>query len=310
MSYCEGCLCVCKHDPAVFIDNELLFFDDESDSEDEEEAEENEDPWGDSPPGLGAGKSNKISAVRASSIGCVEEELKRRLLWHVMKLPYADDDIYNDNEEEEAGDADERDLEDVSLDVRSIRVDFVEVAHDMISVGYSKNNQVENVLLEVKSLKFAHNKEYSDCLRAGVRALFDAVGKAVLPSPLVPGVDYHVKLVQGIKSLCAVKGAWGYKLLSGLIVSASDQLCVLECIEDYCCSSPPFYSTFRFALQLLHGCELLQEESVLRWVELRRELTDPADKRYVLFHEPVVQDFVQWISTEETEDEEEEEEDQ
>ena len=290
----------------AYVDNELLFFDDESDSDDDDD---NEDPWGDSPPVLSLSKSAKISAVKGSSIGCSEEELKRRLLWHVMKLPYADDDMYNDNDEDGApGDEDEREREDVSLDVHNIRVDFIDVAHDMVSVGYSKNNQVENVLLEVKSLKFAHNKEYSDCLKASVRALFDAVSKSVLPSPPVPGVDYNVKLIQGIKSLCAINNAWGYKLLCGLIVSENDQLCVIECIEEYCCNSAPFYTVFRFALQLFYDCDLLKEESLVRWVELRQAMGNTGDKKYALFHEPVVQDFVEWISAEEEDDEEEEDE--
>jgi hypothetical protein len=182
---------------------------------------------------------------------------------------------------------------------------FYGVIHDMVCVGYGNNQQPENVLLEIKGFKFAQNKEFSDCLRAVVPALFDSVA---------PGEDAVVdvaKLIGSVKQICigASNNGWGYKLLKTLCQSTEDELAMIEAIEDYSCRevcAKTFYVIFRFIMQLFYDADLLSEDVLLKWIDLRRNHCNSSSRQNALFNETAVQDFVDWMEAEEEDDSEEE----
>lgn len=50
---------------------------------------------------------------------------------------------------------------------------FAHVVHDMVVSGYASRHPVANILLEVKSFKFAHNRTFAAVVSAAVPALLD-----------------------------------------------------------------------------------------------------------------------------------------
>jgi hypothetical protein len=50
---------------------------------------------------------------------------------------------------------------------------FAHVVHDMVVSGYASRHPVANILLEVKSFKFAHNRTFAAVVAAAVPALLD-----------------------------------------------------------------------------------------------------------------------------------------
>lgn len=184
---------------------------------------------------------------------------------------------------------------------------FYGVIHDMVYVGYSNNQQSENVLLEIKGFKFAQNKEFSDCIRAVVPALLDSVA---------PEADAPVevaKLIGSVKQICigTNNNGWGYKFLKTLSQSPEDELAMIEAIEDYSCReacAQSFYAIFRFIMQLFYDADLLSEEVLLQWIDLRRNHCNSSSRQNALFNETSVQDFVDWIEAEEEDSEEEDDE--
>lgn len=83
------------------------------------------------------------------------------------------------------------------------------------------------------------------------------------------------------------------------------------------------YPLFRFILQIVYDCDIISEEGIMQWIELRegeneeglgRDYGDREDLEHdlmavQLFQEPAVQAFVDWIK-EDSEDEESSDEDE
>ena len=105
-----------------------------------------------------------------------------------------------------------------------------------------------------------------------------------------------------------------------------DELTVIEAVEDAVLSTnlqPVLYGVFRMLLQMLYDEELVSQEALEEWIEMRRGLTvDDEDddeeaeqdrKRAKLFAEPMVQALVEWLEqsdeSEEGSDEDESEDD-
>lgn len=192
----------------------------------------------------------------------------------------------------------------------SANTSFYAVIHDMVLMGYANNQQAENVLLEIKGFKFAQNKEFLDCIQAVIPALFDSIA----PGPNDPSVDVS-KLIGAVKKICigSNNNGWGYKLLKALCQGPEDELAMIEAIEDYSCReacAQTFYAIFRFIMQLFYDAELLSEEVLLQWIDLRRNHCNSSSRQNALFNETTVQDFVDWIEAEEEDDSEEEDEDE
>jgi hypothetical protein len=236
----------------IFLDNEVSLFDDDNnnnETEDDFDWESGEEL-----------KPSEIDAVKSSCIGCLEEEQIRWLVyarsyisfvyqyflsyfrtrWKRMPLSLADDSMFNYNKQDEN---DAYDCEDISLDVHSMNLgnskkslsnskndhgsnkenSFFSVIKDLVYSGQTRNQSVENVLLEVKSFKFAQNKGFSDCIKAALAALFDVIANA---NDVLNNNDNNsnVKLIQSVKQTCTIsKDLFGYKILKGLLHTDDDQ---------------------------------------------------------------------------------------
>ena len=99
----------------------------------------------------------ELDVLRASSLGCAEEEALRRARWTDMPPPEEEDD-----EGEEDGEGFGVRGYDEGFDMTGpgaeAGVDFARVVGDMVATGLGGADLAENTLMEIKGFKFAQNK--------------------------------------------------------------------------------------------------------------------------------------------------------
>ena len=249
---------------------------------------------------------------RAMNIGCAEQEALRKKVWRFMPPPTDLDDEDDDLSE---------------LDGDEMGTFLVSVG-DMVTSGRKDGHEASNLLMEIKGLKFAQNKTFSDCLRGVLPSMlalpFREAEEAGSGTPKVSTVLSQLKAL--LSSEEPQGGGWGYNIVEPLIQDTSDELTVIEAVEDAVLSTnlqPVLYGVFRMLLQMLYDEELVSQEALEEWIEMRRGLTvDDEDddeeaeqdrKRAKLFAEPMVQALVEWLEqsdeSEEGSDEDESEDD-
>ena len=119
-------------------------------------------------------------------------------------------------------------------------------------------------------------------------------------------------MIQSIKTSFDKPNGSGYKVLCHLLQDNLDQLVLIDCIEEYVLldstesNNNSLLKIFRFILQVFYDSELLNETTLLNWIAKRRSLT--SGKKYDLFHQTEVQQFVDWIE-EDSEDEDDDDDD-
>jgi translation initiation factor eIF-2B subunit epsilon len=141
-----------------------------------------------------------IDMIRASSMGCFEEECERARRWKVFPLPV-----------DEESDGDESDED--GLDAPQASVDFDDVIGDMVASGLKSNDLAENILMEIKGFKFAQNKEFADCITASVPALLTHMSTM--------GIN-KIQLIGNCKTFFSVGGK-GFTILNGLCQDEEDE---------------------------------------------------------------------------------------
>lgn len=248
---------------------------------------------------------NKEAYFKAMNMGCEEQEEARKRMWRTMPAP-ADDD-----QDDDFSDLDGEEEQEMAAFMRGVS--------DMIVSGKTDGHSAENILMEIKGLKFAQNKTFSDCLRGAVPQL--------LALPFVSG-DGTGQMVTGLKTmeiLASLKaslseGGWGYNVIKPLVQDTGDEVAVVEAAEQAVLTGEhrdSLYGIFRMVLQLLYEADVVSQESFEDWIADRRGLIadgEVEDARVGLFREPMVQAFVEWLEddddSEEEDDEDEEEDDE
>jgi len=254
--------------------------------------------------------------MHATCSGCKEEELWKSKLWTVMPRPEED----NEDEEEEdftdvgggggggmMGMSYDLTTQQSSQQIESNQMFYTNI-YDMVITGYKESNKPENLLMEIKGFKFAHNKEFSDCINAVIPALIElcAEKNAI-------GLT-QVIIITKIKNILSEK-KWGYILLKALVQNQNDEISIIHALEDCCISSTHsmlLLTIFRIILQILYDAEILTEEALLQWItsrEIEVKNNSISIEKIKLFQQPSVQEFVEWLQGDEEEEEEEDDED-
>ena len=175
-----------------------------------------------------------------------------------------------------------------------------------VTIGRRQGDTPENLLMEIKSVKLSHNKEFSECVQGVVPSLLNIILEEAVNSSKGSS-NRLMGIMSSAKTLMAV-GGWGYTIIKPLIQSqVSDGLVLIEMIEEAAVAEgSPFYSVFRMILQVLHESELLAEEALDEWISRRK---DEGKQSSIgkLFNEPQVQEFVHWLHDEDEDDDEDEE---
>jgi translation initiation factor eIF-2B subunit epsilon len=230
----------------------------------------------------------KVSALRSSSMGCREEEEWKRRRWRVLSL--VDDELSDTSDDEDEPE------------------DFEQTVKDIVLTGDIQGDNAQNITMEIKSVKFAQNKEFSDCIRGVVPALLQI---AIKTGEGTGEIQSSKAIISKLKPLLT-EGGWGYMVLRPLIQEKGDEGVLIGALEDLAVESD--YSNvlapiFRFILQMLHDSDLLTDTSLLEWAELRASSQGCSEAKMSLFLTPAVQAFVAWIKEDDEEESDEDDDD-
>jgi len=102
--------------------------------------------------------------------------------------------------------------------------DFSRMVGDIVSIGRTQGDTTDNLLMEIKSLKFAHNKEFSDCIEGVVPSLLRIT---VEQAETIKVGSASVKLMNAFKAVLG-KNGWGYAILKPLLQEPEDGLALIE----------------------------------------------------------------------------------
>lgn len=191
---------------------------------------------------------------------------------------------------------------------------FEKIIGDTVLTGHRQGDTVENLTMEIKSAKFAHNKEFSDCIQGVVPSL---LGLILEKANEISKGSEMVRIMTVSKKYLS-KGGWGYGLLKPLLQEVVDGVSLIESIEDVALNvegregltsgaGVAFYGVFRMMLQVLNDSELLSEEVLNEWIEERQGCEDTSEGVGKLFNEPSVQEFVEWLQEDSEEDDDDDE---
>ena len=173
-------------DPLLGPDGVGFVWTDDGQNDYEEEEEDDDDDEEDGE-GTGGERPLSLDPLRASSMGCIEDEARRRLMWRKMPLPVEEEDDdedfdgqgedcmgfdYDDDDAGPAADSGPKSERRTSARTSagggagggggggggSGAAVFVEVVGDMVTSGHTEGHPPENLLMEIKGYKFAQNK--------------------------------------------------------------------------------------------------------------------------------------------------------
>ncbi|PRQ24526.1 putative nucleotide-diphospho-sugar transferase [Rosa chinensis] len=153
-----------------------------------------------------------------------------------------------------------------------------------------ENIKVENVVLEVNSLRLSFNKQTVHC--AG--AILYSMMKLALETP-------HNSAVELVQATTKVITKWK-GLLKYYLSDIDEEIEVIMKFEDMCLESAKEFSpVFDKILYQLYDQEVIQEEAILRWDDEKRH-ADESDRIFVRQAET----FIQWLREASEEEDEEE----
>lgn len=163
--------------------------------------------------------------------------------------------------------------------------------------------------MEIKGVKFSHNKEFADCLRGVIPSLLSIILEESQEAAQ-GGANRLVALMTTAKRFLA-KGGWGYVIVKPLVQQQSiDGLALIAAIEETAVAEgSPYYAVFRMVLQVLHEAELLADDAFDKWIEDRTQDESQSNVKK-LFNEPQVQAFVEWLNEDEEDEDDDEEDDE
>ncbi|KAF4371921.1 hypothetical protein F8388_000088 [Cannabis sativa] len=188
---------------------------------------------------------------------------------------------------------DSNDSEDDDNNVfRDDSIDFEKEVEATFLRAVHENIKVDNVILEINSLRLSYNKVTADC--AG--ALFYSVMKLAQESK--PNTASEL-----LQHICNVITRWK-KLLKYYLADIDEEIEVILRFEEMCLESAKEFSPlFTKILCHLYDQEIIQEDAILRWDDEKRD-ADESDKVFVKQAEK----FIQWLREAPEEDDDEEEE--
>lgn len=251
---------------------------------DDDEDDEKQEEW------------DKVEQMKTQSMGydptaLLQKRMKRQVEDDVL----IDVDHGFDNEEDDS-DASNTDVagnfnEDGLLIIgRQADVDVVKELK-LICLDYDFSSPIENLRIELNSFKFSQNATFSDCVSGVILAILERL-------ELTDDIS-AAKLVASFKTELQ---AWS-ELLEKLCFGIEEEVSVIKAIETAATSGGTIgkvlsrEASFRFILQTLHGEDIISDEAILSWAEMRRgESQDTLVGS--LFNQKHTQEFLVWIEEE------------
>ncbi len=268
-----------------------------------------------------------VDPVRCQSIGCIDEEAWKKLRWstyldedEMLDLDIADDnDRYGRREDgdistpltsesyvlqTEGFPGSSYPPQEVSTTGVCSVPDFHHVVKDLLVKGHADSHPPENLLLEVKSYKFAQNRDFSACAAAAI----DAVLHVAWPDEEKVNEMAPSDTVGMVSSVKEVIQEWK-PLLSALGYSIKEELAMVRQLERMTIDSSPLVQISPYILQLLYHMDVVSEDALLEWAEEQAAKAEGSDGSLLdLFNAPKTQEFISWLREEEEESDEEDDE--
>ena len=161
----------------------------------------------------------------------------------------------------------------------------------LICLDYDFASPIENLRIELNSFKFSQNATFSDCVSGTILAILERL-------KLTDDIS-AVKLVASFKTELQ---KWA-ELLEKLCFGLDEEVSIIKAIETAATSGGTIGTvlsrepSFRFILQTLHGEDILSDEAILSWANVRREESQES-KVGKLFNQKHTQEFLEWIEEE------------
>ncbi len=172
----------------------------------------------------------------------------------------------------------------------------------LICMDYDFTSPIENLRIELNSFKFSQNASFSDCVSGVMMTIVERM-------KLTDDIS-AAKLVSSFKSGL---NKWA-ELLEKLCFGLEEEVSVIKTIEKLATSGGTIGNilsrepSFRFMLQTLHGEDIISDEAVLSWANLRREESKDTVVGK-LFNQKHTQEFLEWIEEESSDDDSDDDDD-
>jgi translation initiation factor eIF-2B subunit epsilon len=153
---------------------------------------------------------------------------------------------------------------------------FAREVEATVQRGIENDHTVENVALEVNSLKFAQNRSFADCLQAITPTLLAALDLAGRPKK------------DRAKELARLLKRWG-RLLTRFVQSAEDEDVLLATLISLATEEDALADSFRHLLFVFYDQDVLPEAAIMRWAEAARGAPAGSPTRTLLAKaEPII----------------------
>eukprot|EP00937_MAST-01D_sp_MAST-1D-sp2_P006801 g6801.t1 len=224
------------------------------------------------------------------SIGCVEAEAARAAQWAQWQPPSSSDEEGEDGAGEYFDDAEAE------------HERFRASVYHLMQTAVDERQLPDNIFLEIKGMKFAQNKTFSECVEALLPPLLDIAAAA-------GGGERNAVIKEVSKLLRTWKS-----VIKRCLIDLDTQQALVAALEDYVTGDEGareavWAPVFRFVLQMFYDMEFVSDDVMLVWGAAKRELEEGAAERR-LFDRADVQEFVEWLEEDDSEEEDSEEEDE
>uniref|UniRef100_A0A7R9UEV4 W2 domain-containing protein n=1 Tax=Pinguiococcus pyrenoidosus TaxID=172671 RepID=A0A7R9UEV4_9STRA len=192
----------------------------------------------------------------------------------------------------------------VATEMHAADDDFIDSVRDMIQEHMHNQGEQgasgdhDDLLMEIKSLKFSQNRDWGECLVGFTFALLDMTAEAV---PEGEGVDERNRN-EVLRNLQLVTGRLA-SLGNRMVHEDRDELGIVRAVEDAALRRAPeiWRPLFRFVLQVLLHADLLSDDGLDLWKSRRQ--SGPRDSpEGELFYDPETQKFIEWLEDDDDDD--------
>jgi translation initiation factor eIF-2B subunit epsilon len=241
------------------------------------------------------GTNNKTEQMKTQSIGYDATNLLRKRL----KNQIEDDNLLDvnglDDRKDDYDDSHGNLMSNVDEDGMLIygRQADVDVVRDLkqMCLEFTFSSSIQNLSMEMKAFKFSQNATFSDCVTGAIFAILERLK-----------VTSDTTTAAFIHSFMRELGKWKEALVIFLVdkTGNTEEISIINAIETAAVSGGVIGSAisketaFRLMLQALYNDDLISDEAVLSWAEVRRN--DDEDSAIgMLFNQKSTQEFVDWV---------------
>lgn len=243
--------------------------DDESDDEDESEgASLKKEP-------LSVRRLDKLKSLLIGASDIVMQQTQKWSDWETLSLSDDEDD----------------DLDDLDAEGMHDELPFSQIIKENVMNGDLAGHAVDDVFMEIKSSKFAHNRSFADVIGAMLPGLLELVAT-------------EGQSTMGILGQARAKFDKWTSIIKKCLVEQGDQEAVVHTLEAFVLAEEHrgvWAPLFRFLLQIVYDLEWVSEDVILEW-HAARCAEDESSDLASLAKSKQVQEFVNWLQEEEESD--------